>query len=64
VGIKSKLMGQVNLVLIGKDFINDGGSFTLISGVLSYDPIRMDSSATLVNSAIDGFVLALCAKIP
>ncbi len=28
-GIRSKLMGQVNLVLLGLDFVNDGGSFTL-----------------------------------
>ncbi|HAT65034.1 MAG TPA: short chain dehydrogenase, partial [Flavobacteriaceae bacterium] len=29
IGIKSKLMGQVNLVRIGKKFLNKGGSFTL-----------------------------------
>ena len=39
-GIKGKVMPQVNLVLEGMDFVNDGGSFTLTSGVLNRDPIR------------------------
>jgi len=40
IGLKDKLMGQVNLVLLGRDHVNDGGSFTLTSGLLSHDPIR------------------------
>ena len=28
-GLNSKFMGQVNLVLLGRDQINDNGSFTL-----------------------------------
>lgn len=38
-GLTSKLMGQVNLVRIGLNYINDRGSFTLTSGVLSQHPI-------------------------
>src|ERR1700752_827805 len=45
IGLNDKLMGQVNLVLAGQQIINDGGSFTLISGVLSDAPIRWGSSA-------------------
>ncbi|MDF2940523.1 MAG: short chain dehydrogenase [Gammaproteobacteria bacterium] len=56
VGIKSKFMGQVNLVLQGQKYLNENGSFTLTSGVLALDPIRMGASATAINSAIDGFV--------
>ena len=40
VGLDDKLMGQVNLVLIGREFANDGASFTLTSGVLSEDRYR------------------------
>jgi len=58
IGLNDKLMGQVNLVLAGQHVINDGGSFTLISGVLSDDPIRWGSSASMVNAAIDAFVHA------
>lgn len=56
IGLQSKLMGQVNAVLIGSKYIQDQGSFTLTSGILSHDPIRSGSSASMVNSAIDGFV--------
>ncbi|MEK0085572.1 short chain dehydrogenase [Benzoatithermus flavus] len=63
-GLKDKLMGQVNLVLIGRDFVNDGGSFTLTSGVLSHDPIRFGSSASMVNGAIDAFVRAAAIELP
>ena len=38
VGVNSKLMGQVNLVLIGQHYINPKGSFTLTSGALADDP--------------------------
>jgi NAD(P)-dependent dehydrogenase (short-subunit alcohol dehydrogenase family) len=64
VGLKDKLMGQVNLVLVGRGFVNDGGSFTLTSGVLSHDPIRFGSSASMVNGAIDAFVRAAAIELP
>lgn len=35
IGLQDKLMGQINLVLIGREYINDKGSFTLTSGILS-----------------------------
>lgn len=63
IGLNSKLMGQVNLVLIGRQFISDNGSFTLTSGILSKDPIRSGSSASMVNSAIDGFVRAAAIEL-
>src|SRR5690348_1866293 len=34
VTVNSKMMGQVNLVLIGQHYINPNGSFTLTSGSL------------------------------
>ncbi len=37
--IESKLKGQINLVLLGLDYVNDGGSFTLTTGILMDDPI-------------------------
>lgn len=64
VGLRSKLMGQINLVLLGRDYINDRGSFTLTSGILSHDPIRFGSSASMVNAAIDGFVIGAAIEMP
>src|ERR1700741_3816918 len=63
VGLKDKLMGQVNLVLIGRDFVNDGGSFTLTTSVPCHDPIRLGVGASLVNGAIDCFVRAAAIEL-
>lgn len=64
VGLNSKLMGQVNIVSIGCQYIQQKGSFTLTSGCLSHDPIRTGSSASMVNSAIEGFVRAAAIETP
>lgn len=56
IGLRNKLMGQVNLVTIGLEYIRDGGSFTLTSGLLNEDPIRLGVSAAMVNGALEGFV--------
>jgi nucleoside-diphosphate-sugar epimerase len=61
---KDKLMGQVNLLLIGREYANDGASFTFTSGVLSHDPIRTGASAALVNGALDSFVRAAAIELP
>ncbi|SEJ39917.1 NAD(P)-dependent dehydrogenase, short-chain alcohol dehydrogenase family [Dyadobacter koreensis] len=57
-GIDSKLMGQINLVLIGQHFVNPNGSFTLTSGILSSDPIQAGVNLSTVNGALDSFVKA------
>ncbi|MBC8036961.1 MAG: short chain dehydrogenase [Rhizobiales bacterium] len=57
-GLKNKLMGQVNLVLRGQAYLNDGGSFTLTSGSLDRYPVRQGSNAATVNAALGGFVRA------
>ena len=59
IGIRSKLMGQVNLVRIGKQFVNEGGSITLTSGILADDPVPMTTSAAMVNGALHSFVKAV-----
>jgi NAD(P)-dependent dehydrogenase (short-subunit alcohol dehydrogenase family) len=63
-GLRDKLMGQVNLLLIGREFANDGASFTFTTGVLSHDPIAKGASAALVNGAIDSFVRAAAIELP
>lgn len=55
-GVHSKLMGQINLVLLGQHYVAAAGSFTLTTGVLSDDPIRMGASASAMNGAVNGFV--------
>lgn len=64
IGLSNKLMGQVNVVSLGLNYLNDGGSFTLTSGILNRDPIRFGSSAAMVNGAIDGFVRSAAIELP
>lgn len=64
VGLQDKLMGQVNLVRIGSEYLADHGSFTLTSGILNIDPIRFGTSASLVNGAIEGFIRSAAIELP
>jgi NAD(P)-dependent dehydrogenase (short-subunit alcohol dehydrogenase family) len=63
-GILGKVLPQVRLVLEGFDFMNDGGSFTLTSGVTNRDPIRGGSGAAAANGALDGFVRGAAVDMP
>lgn len=63
-GLNNKLMGQVNLVRHGIEHINDGGSFSLISGLLSHDPVPGGASSAMVNGALEGFVRATAMQLP
>ncbi len=63
IGIDSKLMGQVNLVLIGQHYINHKGSFTLTTGILSHDPVVLGANLSAVNGAVDAFVRAAAIEL-
>ena len=62
-GLKSKLMGQVNLVRIGQNYLNPNGSITLSTGILADDPVVKTTSASMVNGAIHSFVQAVALEI-
>jgi NAD(P)-dependent dehydrogenase (short-subunit alcohol dehydrogenase family) len=64
VGLNSKLMGQVNVALVAQEYLNDGGSITLTSGIVAEEPIRNGASASMVNSAIEGFVRGAAIELP
>ena len=63
-GLESKLMGQVNLVRSGIDHVNDNGSITLTSGILSRKPMVGSTAISLVNSALEGFGRAAALEMP
>ncbi len=62
--VLSKMMGQINLVRIGQEFINDGGSFSLISGILSSKAIPMAIADATTSGAIDTFVKCVAYELP
>jgi NAD(P)-dependent dehydrogenase (short-subunit alcohol dehydrogenase family) len=63
-GLNDKLMGQINVGLIGMHHIVDGGSITMTSGVTNRDPIRQGSNTASVNGALDSFVFAAAIEMP
>src|SRR5712692_4358729 len=60
----SKLMGQINLVQEAMPFINERGSFTLVSGVLNDEPIFASAAAATVSGALEGFARAAAVELP
>ena len=64
IGLSNKLMGQANLVRIGRQFINERGSFTLTSGAASHEPMKGSTSFSMVNAGLDGFVRAAALELP
>ncbi len=62
-GVEGKMMGQINLVLIGQHYINPKGSFTLITGALTEDPQINFANASAANGAVEGFVRAAAIEL-
>lgn len=62
--LDNKLMGQVNLVRYGLEFVSDGGSFTLTTGVLAQSPMPGSAAISLVNAGVEGFVRAAALEAP
>ncbi|MEL7060067.1 MAG: short chain dehydrogenase [Acidobacteriota bacterium] len=64
VGIESKMLGQIRLLLLGRDRIAEGGSFTFTTGVLAHDPVVGGAGLSLANGAIEAFVRAAAIELP
>jgi NAD(P)-dependent dehydrogenase (short-subunit alcohol dehydrogenase family) len=63
IGLRSKLMGQVNIVRVGRQYLNAGGSFTLSTGILADHPVAFTTSAAMVNGGIHSFVKAASLEL-
>ncbi|QCE42292.1 short chain dehydrogenase [Psychroserpens sp. NJDZ02] len=62
--ILSKMMGQINIVRIGQEYIADKGSFTLITGILNTKPIPFAIADATTSGAIDTFVKCVAFEMP
>src|SRR5258708_15339634 len=60
----SKLMGQINLVQEGIPFINEKGSFTLVSGILNDQPIFARVAAAAVPGPLQRLFRAAAIELP
>jgi NAD(P)-dependent dehydrogenase (short-subunit alcohol dehydrogenase family) len=62
--VDNKLMGQVNVVRFGFEYVRDGGSFTLTAGSLAQTPMPGSAAVSLVNAGIEGFARAAALEAP
>lgn len=63
-GIDDKVLGQIELVRRGIEFVNDGGSFTLTTGILARAAIPTGTVASVANGALESFVMAAAIEMP
>ncbi|TFY97264.1 short chain dehydrogenase [Ramlibacter rhizophilus] len=63
-GLRDKLLGQVNLALAARAVLREGGSITLTSGTTSDEPILGGSSLSMVNGAIEHWAMAAATELP
>ena len=63
-GIKSKLMGQVNLVRVAIGHLQEGGSITLTGGSLAHEPVKGGAAISMVNAGLEGFVAGAAIEMP
>jgi NAD(P)-dependent dehydrogenase (short-subunit alcohol dehydrogenase family) len=62
-GIRGKLLGQINVVLIGKQYLSPEGSFTLTSGIAAQHPAKNGTCVAMINGAVNSFVLAAAQEL-
>lgn len=62
-GVNGKLLGQINVVLIGKKYLSREGSFTLTSGIAAVHPAKNGACVAMINGAVNSFVLAAAQEL-
>jgi len=63
-GWHGKALAQINIVQSGLGYMNDGGSFTLTTGILATTPVPGSAAAAAANGAIEAFVRIAPAELP
>jgi NAD(P)-dependent dehydrogenase (short-subunit alcohol dehydrogenase family) len=60
----NKLLGQINLVRYGGEHVNEGGVFTLTTGILAHSPSAATVMLTMINRGLEAFVEAAALDMP
>jgi NAD(P)-dependent dehydrogenase (short-subunit alcohol dehydrogenase family) len=61
--LRDKLMGQVNIVRVGSQYVRPGGSITITSGVLAAEPMLGAAAISMVSAALEGFGRAAALEL-
>jgi NAD(P)-dependent dehydrogenase (short-subunit alcohol dehydrogenase family) len=62
--IRSKLLGQVNVIREAVKHISDNGSITVTTGVLAQNPMPGTSAIAMINAGLEGFVRGAALDAP
>ncbi len=62
-GIKSKLMGQVNMCRKALGALKPSGAIILTGGIFAHNPWPETTNIAMVNAALEGFVKALALEL-
>lgn len=60
--IENKMMGQINTIRFGEEYLNDGGTIVLSTGVLAQYPMENMGLVTVINIAVEGAVKAAAVE--
>ena len=63
-GLKGKLMGQINLVRYGRKHLNKDGVITVTTGILAHNPNPQVPMLTMINLGLEGFIEATAQDMP
>ncbi|MGF1718084.1 short chain dehydrogenase [Photobacterium chitinilyticum] len=61
--LNNKVMGQVNLVRLGLDYLNEGGSITLSSGQAANNPMPGTAAIAMGVAAVNAFVTTAALEL-
>lgn len=62
-GLNSKLLGQVNVVRKGLQYLKPNGTIILTGGILAHQPGPATSAIAMVNAGLEGFVRAVALEL-
>ena len=62
-GIDNKMMGQINTIRFGAEYVNDNGAIILTTGILAQHPFATSAIVSAVNAAVELAVKAASLEI-
>jgi len=62
--LRSKLMGQVNVIRHAIQHVNDRGSITVTSGSMAREPMPGGAAISMINAGIEGFAIGAAIEAP
>lgn len=61
--LRGKLIGQIDVVLIGKNYLSDGGSFTLTSGIFADEAWPGVTGGAVISGGLHSFVSSAAIEL-